>query len=242
MALKAMGERYDIHASGRELIFPHHENHMAISVAMTGHPMANYWIHCERVLFETSEKGKNKEGVSLKALFEKGYSGRVIRYWLLSSHYRKPLSFSEDRLEEAGRALKRIDACLHALQEVRGGKADPETDQLLYDIKHGFISAMDDDLNMPEALASLFDKIRKVNVGIRQNRIDADGAQKILNAFRDMDRVLNIFSSPDSAPRPEAAILIQEREAARKAGDWETADRLRERLRSMGIEVRDAPI
>ncbi len=241
-AVKTMGERYDIHASGRELIFPHHENHLAISVALTGHPMANYWVHCERVLWEAAEREKNKGGPLLAALFEKGYPGRVIRYWILSHHYRKPLTFSEDRLEEAGRALKRIDACTDALRQVREGTPDPETDQLLYDIKHGFISAMDDDLNMPEALAAVFDKIRKVNVGIRRKTIDAESARKILNAFLEIDAVLNIFQRSDQSLGPEAAALMKEREAARKARDWDTADRLRDRLRSMGIDVRDTPV
>jgi len=241
IARKSMGDRYDIHTSGRELVFPHHENHIAISVALTGHPMANYWIHCERVLFNAAEKEKKQGGVTLKDLFDKGFSGREIRYWLLSNHYRKPLAFSQDRLEEARRVLRRIDACIHSLRQIKGGAPDPEVDQLLYDIKHGFLSAMDDDLNMPEALASLFNNIRKINIDIRQRKIDDKGAEKIIRAFQDIDRVLNIFRFQDSTPNPEIIALIKSRESARNAGDWDAADRIRDRLRSMGIEIRDVP-
>ncbi len=242
IALKSMGERYDIHASGRELVFPHHENHIAISVALTGHPMASFWTHCERVLFDSAEKEKNRGGITLEKLFDQGFSGREIRYWILSNHYRKPLTFSLDRLEEAGRALKRLDACMHSLLEVKEGNPNVETDQLLYDIKNGFTSAMDDDLNMPEALASLFDKVRKINIAVKRGAVDAQGAGKILKTFQDIDKVLNLFRFADPSLNPEARSLLQEREAARRIKDWETADRIRDRLRSLGIDVRDGPV
>ncbi len=241
-AMKFMGERYDIHASCREFIFPHHENHIAIAVALKGHPMAHYWIHCEQVLLDGNRKATTKGGMRLETLFEEGFSGREIRYWLLSNHYRKPLVFVRKRLEEARRALKRIDACILSLKRLRGGTPNPETDQLVYDIKNGFTSAMDEDLNTPGALASLFDKIRKINIGIKEKSIDATGAEKILRTFQDIDGVLNLFRFPGPTQDPEILELIRQREAARQAKDWDTADRIRDRLRSMGVEVRDTPI
>ncbi len=115
MSMKYLGESFDIHTSGRELIFPHHENEIAIAAALTGKPLAGYWIHCDRVLEDGKKVDDEKSEFDLDGLKQMGYTGREIRYWLISNHYRKPLNFSLKKLDLCARALIRLDACVFAL-------------------------------------------------------------------------------------------------------------------------------
>ena len=240
MSMKYLGESFDIHTSGRELVFPHHENEIAIASALTGKPLARYWLHCDRALVDGKKLGENDAGRTLDSLSDRGYDGKAIRYWLLSTHYRKPVAFSEERLDAADSALKRLNTCIRALLNIRGGVPCAELDQLLYDIRQGFVTAMDDDLNISAALASLFKNVRKINLLISQGGIDPDGAEKVLTAFRNLDGVLNLM---DFDPVPDDAkiqALIREREAARREKDWERADRLRADIEALGVTPRDA--
>jgi cysteinyl-tRNA synthetase len=242
MAMKYLGESFDIHTSGRELVFPHHENEIAISAALTGKPLAKYWIHCDRVMKDGKIADESGLELTIDNLSKKGYTGREIRYWLLSGHYRKPIPFSEKRLEDARRNLKRLDTFVHTLQTVDRGEPFPELDQLLYDIKNGFTGAMDDDLNISAAMAAVFKNIRRVNVLILEKRIDAQGAAKILDAFRQIDSVLKIFEFDMAPYDAEIRRLTEEREAARAAKDWDRADRIRETLAAKGVLVRDKKV
>ncbi|MBW1846448.1 MAG: cysteine--tRNA ligase [Deltaproteobacteria bacterium] len=239
MAMKYLGETYDIHTSGRELVFPHHENEIAIASAITGKPLAKYWIHCDRVLVEGKKVDEKGAGLTLSDLSDMGYSGREARYWLISSHYRKPVIFSIDRLEEGRNSLKRLSACIRSLLHVKKGEPYPELDQLIYDIKNGFINAMDDDLNISEAMASTFKAVRRVNALIQKKDIDPDGAVKILDAFRSIDTVLNIFDFEDESYDPEIKEMIHERERARTEKKWDLADKIRDQLLSKGIALQD---
>ncbi|MFO8082957.1 MAG: cysteine--tRNA ligase [Desulfobacterales bacterium] len=239
IAMKYLGESFDIHTAGRELMFPHHENEIAISSAITGKPLAKYWIHSDRVMIDETLSEKNHAMLTLDHLSDDGFTGREIRYWLISHHYRKPVTYSIDRLTDARNALNRIDSCIHALIQIKEGKTFAELDQLLYDIKHGFINAMDDDLNISAATASIFTNIKKINLLIQDGRIDPDGAKKILKAFENIDSVLNIFDFQENFSDPEVQRLIREREKARAEKNWELSDRLRDALTSRGITVRD---
>lgn len=241
MSMKYLGETFDIHASSRELIFPHHENERAIARAVTGKPLARCWVHCERVLTE-EEGGESGDNAlpTLASLMEKGYSPREIRYWLVAAHYRKPVRFSEDRLLQSKSALKRLDAFVRSLAQVKGGMEFLEIDQLLYDLRQGFVGAMDDDLNMPRAMAALFDMIKRINRLIDENRIGKADAEKIFTTMKGIDSVLSIFDFEQAAAYPpEVQKLVEERAAARSAGDFDAADRIREQLKNMGIYVQD---
>jgi cysteinyl-tRNA synthetase len=240
MSMKYLGESFDIHTSARELVFPHHENEIAIAGALTGKPLARYWIHCDQVMVDGKKTDEKENLLTLEDLTRMGYSGREIRHWLISGHYRKPVTFSHDRLAYAKRSLKRLDTCIDALANITEGPASyPELDQLLYDIKHGFINAMDDDLNISAAMASIFKIIKKVNALIFEKRIDVDGASKIIEAFRDIDSVLKIFDFDGKSVGPQVRRLIKEREAARKEKNWDLADRIRDQLIAGGIMLRD---
>ena len=242
MAMKYLGETYDIHTSGRELVFPHHENEIAIAHAITGKPLAKYWVHCDRVLVEGKKVDEKGAGPTLSDLSDMDYSGKEVRYWLISNHYRKPVIFSIDRLEEARNSLKRLNACIRSLLHVREGEPYPEIDQLIYDIKNGFVTAMDDDLNISEAMASTFKAIRRINSLVQKKNIDPDGSAKILEAFRSIDSVLNIFHFEDETYAPDVEKLIHEREKARKEKNWELADQIRNQLSSRGIPLQDVSV
>jgi cysteinyl-tRNA synthetase len=240
MAMKYLGETYDIHTSSRELMFPHHENEIAIAAAVTGKPLAKYWVHCDRVLLDGKKVDEQGAVHTLSDLTEMGYSGREIRYWLLYGHYRKPITFSKERLEEAKRSLKRLDSCIHSLIHIKpGASLYPELDQLLYDLKHGFKTAMDDDLNMSAAMASIFNIVRRLNKLNLENRLDPDGASKIIDAFRGIDSVLKIFDFKDDIHDPGVQRLMEQRDQARQEKNWDLADRIRDQLSARGITVKD---
>ncbi|RPJ15934.1 MAG: cysteine--tRNA ligase [Desulfobacteraceae bacterium] len=242
ISMKYLGETFDIHTSSRELVFPHHENEIAIAKALTGKPLARYWMHCDRVLIDGKKVDETKERLSISDLVDMGYTGREIRFWLISNHYRKPVIFSAERLEDARKSLNRLDTCVRALCDVAGGEPSPELDQLLYDIKSGFTGGMDDDLNISAALSSIFGLVRQVNVLVVNKKIDADGASKIIEAFRYIDSVLNIFHFETCPFDPEVKRLLEKREKAREDKDWGLADSIRGKLESMGVKIRDHKI
>jgi len=243
ISMKYLGERYDIQASGRELIFPHHENKIAIAAALTGKSPAGYWVHCERVGVDEKMAHEQGGGLSLGDLFEMGYTGKEIRYWLLSGHYRKPLTYSTDRLDEARRSLKRLNTCVHALLNIDpGGSPYPELNQVVYDIKNGFITAMDDDLNISAAMAALFTQVKRINRLVAENRIDSTGAGKILDVFRQIDEVLQVLNLEEVSLDPEIQQMLRDREQARREKNWEKADAIRDELRARGVVVRDGKV
>ncbi|MFZ0482486.1 MAG: cysteine--tRNA ligase [Desulfobacterales bacterium] len=240
MAMKYLGETYDIHTSSRELVFPHHENEIAIAGAVTGKPLARFWVHCDRVLVHGKIVDEQGAGETLSDLTDMGYTGREIRYWLISGHYRKPITFSKEHLENAKSSLKRLDSCINSLIHLKSdGSHFPELDQLLYDIKQGFVSAMDDDLNISAAMASIFKNVKMVNILILENRLDTNDASKILDAFRNLDAVLKIFDFEDAHDGPDVQRLIKKREQARLDKNWDLADKLRDQLKARGITIKD---
>ncbi|MGD9182926.1 MAG: cysteine synthase, partial [Desulfobacterales bacterium] len=194
MSMKYLGECFDIHTSSRDLIFPHHENENAISAAITGKPLAKFWVHCDRVLIDGKKLDEKSAELTMVDLMNMGYSGRAIRFWLLSSHYRKPIPFSKERLDNAQRAIERLDQCMSNLRYVKKGQPYAELEQLLYDLKNGFCSAMDDDLNISAALATIFTIIKKINTLILKKQLSATDASKIVDGFRTIDNILNIFN------------------------------------------------
>ncbi len=243
MAMKYLGESYDIHTSGRELVFPHHENDIAIAGAVTGKPLAKFWIHCDRVLVDGKKIEGQKTDFTLSDLIQMGFSGRDIRYWLISGHYRKPLLFSKKKLKNVKRSLKRMDTCVHSLLHIRKtGSFYSELDQLLYDLKNGFTSAMDDDLNVSAAMASIFKNIKQINILILENKICGDDASKIMDIFRGIDSVLQIFDFKDYFFDPKVQQLLKKRNLARQDKNWELADEIRDQLKAEGIPVQDQKI
>ncbi|MFW6236833.1 MAG: cysteine--tRNA ligase [Desulfosudaceae bacterium] len=247
---KYLGDCFDIHTGSSGLIFPHHENQIAIAKAATGHSPARYWLHCAGVLAPDDDSNWRSAVMTFDEIRKMGFSGRQIRYWLLSVHYRKTLSFAAESVTMAERALQRLDNCINALAAVAGNPAaeevdtaaiTPEIDQLLYDIKQGVIDAMDDDLNVSAALASIFKNVRTVNSFLSRGQLDAGNARKILDAFENINNVFQLFDfeAKETTCSAQAEALLRQREEARKNRDWKRADHLRDQLREMGVQVVD---
>jgi cysteinyl-tRNA synthetase len=241
MAMKYLGDTYDIHTSGIDLLFPHHENAIAISQGVTGKPPANYWLHNERVTVNGKKPGRDDDSAvyTVKNLLEQGYTGREIRYWLISHHYRKPLTFSPERLDMAKRTLSHLDQFTRKLQLCRTAGSNPELDQLLYDLRQGFAESMNDDLNVAQALSALFDFTRRMNRWMETRGLSRPDRDRVERLLKDIDSVLGIM---DLTPPPKddaAEDLIRRREEARKSRDWAEADQIREQLKGMGVEVID---
>ncbi|MEX1347963.1 MAG: DALR domain-containing protein, partial [Desulfobacterales bacterium] len=207
--------------------------------ALTGKPLARFWIHCDRVLINGKKVDEIDSGHTLDDLRRMGYSGRLIRYWLIATHYRKPITFSKDRLINARHSLKRLDQCIHTLKHISDGRSYPDLNQLIYDIKQGFIQAMDDDLNISAAMAVLFGSVKKINILKRDKKIDAEGASKVLDVFRSINTVLELLEFNDDVENPMIQKLIKARDQARSEQNWELADRIRNQLRASGIIVQD---
>lgn len=239
LAMHFLGDYYDIHCAGRELIFPHHENEIAIAGALTGKTLAKYWVHCDRVLVAGKKVDEKGEGLTIPALLEMGFSGREIRYWLLAVNYRKPVLFSIERLRRIRQTLGRLDACIRSLKSVGRGKPCAELDQLCYDIKSGFSGAMDDDLNISAALAALFSAVKRINTLIRKGEMDPTGAEKVLETLARINTVLNLFNFDTLPQDPAVEELTTQRTQARREKNWALADQLRDRLLALGVIPRD---
>jgi cysteinyl-tRNA synthetase len=247
IALKYLGETYDIHTSGIDLIFPHHENAIAISQAVTGKPLANFWLHNELTMVngKNAPRAPESETLTLRDLMKKGYSGREIRYFFLSRHYRKPIYFSWKKLDTAKNTLNHLDRFVQKLHFCSSGPDAPERDQIIYDMRSRFLETMDDDFNISPALAALFRFTRRINRLMDKRGLSVTDKDEILKALGRIDSVLGIMDLKPGAVDADIQTLIDTRERARKDKDWETADRLRRQLKDAGIEIidtRDGPM
>jgi cysteinyl-tRNA synthetase len=242
MAMKYLGESFDIHTSNRGLIFPHHENEIAISESVTGKPMARYWLHSAQVLTGGKNVGSvEKNRVTVRGLMDEGYTGRELRFWFISNHYRKPLHFSYAKLQHARSTLFRLDQFIERLQQVRAGHPYPEIDRMLHDLKQGFADTMDDDLNISEAFSIIFKFIRKTNRLITDGLLDRSGSDLIIDVLKTIDDILQVFDFKTPELAPELTALLEKRDRARSEKDWTRADQIRDLLKDRGYRVKDTP-
>jgi cysteinyl-tRNA synthetase len=241
MAMKFLGETYDIHTSGIDLIFPHHENAIAISQALTGKPPANYWLHNELVMTNGTRHSRdtNNNLITVRDILDRGYTGREMRYWLASSHYRKPISFSWKKLDMAKKTISNLDKFIKKLHSCRTGPPHPEMDQMSYDVRHTSVEVLDDDFNVAPALAALFHFTHRINIIMDKNGLSPSDKEKTLKTLERINSVLAVMDLEPPKPDKDVEALIKKREKARKEKDWDTADQLRQKLREMGIEVFD---
>ncbi|MBF0449842.1 MAG: cysteine--tRNA ligase [Candidatus Magnetomorum sp.] len=244
MANKYLGSTFDIYAGSMHLIFPHQENMIAMSQALNGKIPAKYWLNCSDVTL-SAEKGQTSiQKISLQELIDKGYSGREIRFFLLSRNYRKPVKYKESDLLHARHSLKRFDNCLVSLKSVsKTAQAFQEIDSFVDQVMKDFTQAMDDDLNISSALVVLYTAIRNIHLKQTHHLINEKDAQKLLTLFESIDSVLNIMTAEKTnIIEPDVSQLIQEREQCRKSGDFERADQIRDILNVRGVQVRDERI
>lgn len=242
LSMKYLGETFDIYLSGADIIFPHCENVMAIGKAATGKNIANYWLASELVMLDGKKMSRSLDNFfSVADLEARGYTGREIRYFLLSSHYRKPLGFSFGALDTACNTVKRLGTFIQRLLRFTPGDGYAETEQLIYDVRKGFAEAMDDDFNISGALASLFEFVRAINIPLAANRLDTRQRDLVLDTMQRINSVLRIMDFEERTLGDEAARLMEKRKQARSAGDWKESDRLRQELAALGVLVHDTP-
>ena len=241
ISMQYLGETYDIHTSGINLVFPHHENSIAISRALTGKPPANYWLHNELVMIN-GKKSSNTAGneYTIREMLEKGYTGREIRYLLINRHYRKPITFSWEKLDMAKNTVSGMDQFITRINHCQEGKPYPDMDQLIYDLKSDFTESMDDDFNISPALAAIFRFTNKVNKIIDTQGLVQDDKKKVKDCLEGINSVIGVMDLELAKPDKDIDELIEKREKARKAQDWVTADAIRNELKEMGIELIDS--
>ena len=269
MSSKYLGRTFDIHCGGVDNIFPHHENEIAQSEAANGVKFVHYWLHCHHLVVDGEKMAKSKGNFyTLGDLRGKGYDPLDVRFLLLSVHYRKMLNFTFDELKQAKTARGRLGNFLGALKDVaKAGPARHEIPEMIAKARQGFIESLEDDLNISEALASIFDFVTNVNALIAQDAVTKEDANKTLEFYASLDRVLAIKPSPvrslvgkivahgrvgggisvtqdqssdaDSILEREVLERIEARNKARSEKNYALADAIRKELLSRGILLED---
>ncbi len=237
-----MAETFDIHASGSDIVFPHCENVMAIGKAATGKRPANYWVNTDLVMMEGKKMSRSLNNFfAMEDIKKKGYKGEDVRYFLLSSHYRKPLNFFFGALDTARNTVKNLNNFIQRLICFTPGEGYQDVDQFIYDVKQGFTEAMDDDFNISGALASIFEFVKKVNLPLARGQLDKKGQDKILQVMQGIDSVLGIMEFDEETVSDDVKRLLKKREEFRMAGNWKESDRIRKELEELGIILMDTP-
>lgn len=269
MSQRYLGETFDIHGGGEDLIFPHHENEIAQSEGVTGKPLARYWVHNGFVRVNNEKMSKSLGNFFTIKDILKQYHPEVLRLFLLQSHYRSPVDFSDAALAEARQGMDRFYSALKAIRDHRAAVSDSAgiaqpaaTDGEIADqlgcLRDRFIEAMDDDFNTARAIGCLFDAVRFLNAALAGKKVEVsraalDGAEAIL---RELGAVLGLFrEEPDPYLRQDREreaskrgiavarieALIAERRAARESKAWQRADEIRKLLAEQGVMLKDTP-
>ena len=248
MARKHLGPTIDIHGGGQDLKFPHHENEIAQSEACNGVPFAKYWMHNGYITIDGVKMSKSLNNFFTVRDIRKLYSGDVIRFFLLSGHYRSPINFSDVLMEQAKQGLNRIVTCVETLEHLEKNGTDDFSDADKEELKgldkyrDMFIEAMDDDLNTADAISAIFEMVSDINVYVRNgaSKIFAKEGIAHIKELTDVLGVMQHTEDEDSAD-PEIQALVDERQAARKEKNWAKADEIRDKLKEMGYTIKDTP-
>lgn len=248
MARDLLGDTLDIHGGGQDLQFPHHECEVAQSEAVTGKPLANYWMHNGFINISGEKMSKSLgNGVLVKDL-RNMYKREAIRYFMLSSHYRNPLNFSEETMEQAEKSVERIANAVgnlnHRLQSVgnTGGEAGAELKAKLAEIRQLFHEKMQDDFNTPDAITAIFEWVNEVNALLKQPVVSSADLIAAKDVFDEMNGVLRIYTEESNElPSDDIERLVAERTEARKNKNWARADEIRDLLDAQGIVIEDTP-
>ncbi|MBR4927576.1 MAG: cysteine--tRNA ligase [Alphaproteobacteria bacterium] len=241
MAHKYLGQPFDIHMGGVDLVFPHHTNEIAQSECAYGCEFVRYWMHNEHITVNGQKMSKSLGNCfTLSDLLAKGYSPAAIRYEFIKSHYHQRMDFMESNLSGNQTVINRFEDFLKRLSEVKSGAGWSELPNVLQRASEGFEKGLDDDLNLSVALASVFELMNAVNKNFVS--LSVDDAEKITKQMRRFDEVLGIMPEiKQETLQADIQALIDRRQACRLVKDWAAADALKQELLSLGIEVKDTP-
>ena len=250
MANRYLGKTIDIHSGGKDLIFPHHENEIAQSEAANGEPFANYWLHNGFINVNNEKMSKSLGNFFTIRDIAAKYDYEVIRFFMLSAHYRSPINFSDELMEQAKTALGRLYTCLELLDFLISkseGDAFADGEQAIFDkispYREKFIAAMDDDINTADAISVLFEIVSEINTEITAEKTYSKALLEKIKAFlKELGGVLGLLQkSEDDGIPAEIQALVDTRAQARKDKNWAESDRIRDELSALGYEVKDTP-
>jgi cysteinyl-tRNA synthetase len=242
MSMRYLGEHFDIHGGGVDLIFPHHENEVAQSQCATGKQFVNYWIHCQHLVLDTQKMSKSLGNVlNLRDLLNEGYDPMVIRFLLLSTHYRKLLKFSFEGLERSKQALKRVTDFIFVLNGLKTGEGETKkVFDLIEENEFKFKGNMDNDLNISGAMGVFFEFIHKVN--LIMDKLKKSDIEAILAYTNRINSIIGVIKTAETEELDDQILKkVQLREKARKEKNFALADSLRDALKAMGVILIDTP-
>ena len=252
MSKRYLGDTIDIHAGGQDLTFPHHENEIAQSEAQNGVPFAKYWMHNGYITIDDEKMSKSRGNFFTVRDILKEYDGEVIRYFLLSGHYRNPINFSDTLMEQAKNSLARIrnakSSLLHVISNNKFESGDMEAANLeaaelegLNIFREKFKKAMDDDLNTADGITAVFELVTRINNQLKEG-VSRDFAEKSLALLQELCDVLGLLQDKESeAKDEEVETLLKERQEARDRKDFKRSDEIRDLLKAKGITLKDTP-
>ncbi len=245
MVNRYLGETIDIHAGGQDLIFPHHENEIAQSECANGKPFSHYWMHNGYINIDNRKMSKSLGNFFTVRDVRKKFDGEVIRYFMLAAHYRSPVNFSDELMEQAKSAVERVYTCIDNLEFMLESAEDKvltetELSEKLDGFKDKFIEAMDDDLNTAGATAAIFDIVYAANTELTGANSKAI-IEKTLGLIRELGGVLGLFQKQKKSIDAEVEELIEKRNKARAEKNWAEADAIRDKLKEMNIVLKDTP-
>ena len=246
MSARYLGDTIDIHAGGQDLIFPHHENEIAQSEARSGKQFARYWMHNGYINVDNQKMSKSLGNFFTVRDILSEFSGQVIRFFLLSAHYRNPVNFSKELILQAKAGMERLanskERLVFTISHAKGQMNESELELVsaLENHRDRFIEAMDDDINTADAISIIFELARFSNTNVTENS-SLEWAEKNLSLFNELTGVLNIIKAEDADSNDNEQIekLIKDRVEAKKNKDFALADAIRDELKSMGIEIED---
>ena len=246
MNRKYLGETIDIHCGGQDLIFPHHENEIAQSECANGCSFSKYWMHNGYINVDNVKMSKSLGNFKTVREIADAYGYEVIRYFLISSHYRSPINYSLDIIEQCKSALERLYTCRESLDFALKNAGDTDDDiELINELnarREQFITAMDDDLNTADGLSTIFELVKDINTKVLDKNVSKKVVETAITVFDELCDVLGIlYNRKSNDLDAEIEELIAKRQEARANKDWATADRIRDELKERGIILKDTP-
>lgn len=246
MNKRYLGDTIDIHCGGQDLIFPHHENEIAQSECANGCTFSKYWMHNGYINVDNVKMSKSLGNFKTVREIANVYGYEVIRYFLVSSHYRSPINYSLEIIEQCKSALERLYTCRESLDfAIKNAKDIADDTELIDRInsrREQFIEAMDDDLNTADGVAAIFDLVKDINISILDKEVSKNVCQTAADVFDELCDVLGIlYNRKSNDVDADIEALIEQRQTARANKDWATADRIRDELKAKGIILKDTP-